>query len=56
MAWDFNKEIQNAREALANDISPSGIVYNHIWSHAPLSDRCVFAGEVLQTISIEVSP
>ncbi len=55
-AWDFSKEIQNAIEALADGIPSSGIVYNHIWSHEPLSDRCVFAGEVLETTSIEVSP
>jgi len=55
-AWDFSKEIQNAIEVLADGIPPSGIVYDHIWLHSPMSDRYVFAGEVLETTSIEVSP
>ena len=48
---DFGQEIQNARKALADGVSPNGIVYSHIWSHVPTTDmRYTHAGEVLEAM------
>ena len=47
---DFGQEIQNAREVLADGVSPDGVVYCHIWSHIPTDMRYTHAGEVLEAM------
>ena len=52
--WDFNEEIQNARSALAEAVSPSGFVRAKIWDTFHLWGTDVyylFSGELLQTLT-----
>ena len=47
--WYFDKEIQSAREVLANAVHQSGLVQNHIWLGTDM--YFVFSGEMLQAFS-----
>ena len=47
--WDFNEEIQNAREVLAKSVHQSGLIQNHIWLGNQM--YYFFGGEMLQTFS-----
>jgi hypothetical protein len=44
--WDFDKEIQNARDVLSLAVHQSGLVQDHIWLGAYM--YFVFSGEMLQ--------
>ncbi len=46
--WDFQEEIQNAREVLAMSVHQSGLVQEHIWSGSQI--YFFFGGELLQTL------
>ncbi len=46
--WNFEEEIQNAREVLVKAVHQSGMVQEHIWSGSQM--YYVFGGELLQTL------
>jgi hypothetical protein len=47
--WDFDGEIQSAREVLAQSVHQSGMVQDHIWLGSSL--YYVFGGEMLQAFT-----
>ena len=48
--WDFEQEIQNAREALTASVSPSGFVWSHIWARTGSQVFYVYGGELLEAL------
>jgi len=48
--WDFEQEIQNAREALTASVNPSGFVYSHIWERTGSRVYYVYGGELLEAL------
>jgi len=52
--WDFDEEIQNAREVLTKSVHQSGLVQDHIWLGSYL--YYVFGGEMLQAFSEQDEP
>ena len=46
--WNFEEEIQNAREVLAKAVHQSGLVQEHIWLGSQM--YYLFGGELLQTL------
>lgn len=49
LSWDFEDEIQNAREVVVKSVHLSGLVQEHIWLGTHM--YYLFAGELLQTLS-----
>ena len=49
MGWNFDGEIQNAREVLAQSVHQNGLVQDHIWLGTHM--YFFFGGELLQTLS-----
>jgi len=47
--WNFDEEIQNAREVLAQSVHQSGLVQDHIWLGSHM--YYFFGGEMLQAFS-----
>jgi hypothetical protein len=48
--WDFEQEIQSAREALTNSVNPSGFVWSHIWVRPGSKVYYVYGGELLEAL------
>lgn len=48
--WDFEQEIQNAREALTASVSPGGFVWSHIWERTGSKVFYVYGGELLAAL------
>lgn len=48
--WDFDPEIQNAREALTASVSPGGFVWSHIWVRTGSIISYVYGGELLEAL------
>ena len=49
MSWDFNEEIQNARDILPKSVHQSGLVQEHIWEGTQI--YYLYGGELLETFS-----
>lgn len=57
VGWDFDQEIQNAREALAGSVSATGFVWEHVALR--IGDASVwltYGGELLETMPAKAGP
>ena len=54
--WDFDQEIKNTTEILANAVFGGGFVLEHIFLRTGEIHKCwTYAGELLETMQIETA-